>query len=568
MDEPPADADKRAVFFKPDFQTQGIIPQGGRPLMNFIPVRFSKCLLLPALVLFLLAVFCPESRAAEAGIKYNRTKAEYPEKVLTDMRRFNKDRIRTVMIALPWAEWESGEGRIDEAFIKNQLAPVLSYCEAHKIKVILSSHCSFWEHSGNWTIPPWIRLRSGFTSAVSALTDPGIREEHTAYLKRLVDATHGYPAVTGYNILNEPVAATHWYIKDKRGRADFDSRWEGVLSISRSVKKYMRQIRASQSLMIGNGSSEEGYEKYVWENNGTLDLNYFWTETLDRIAGQSIPLLRASAEKYPGRSRVRTEGILTYKFLEAWKKAGDMKEVKARWEEGADESPVLFDYDAAYDYEGEGNASVPDLEAFYVWRAGSIEGSEGFTFLLDHKRGDRPTPYYSALRDLASGIDSFEALDPEGLPRDGASGLLFNPDQAKPGISKRWTGTGVITGQKEVLPPGLESRAAARIRLEAGQFIFRSVIPAHWKDNGVKSSDSLDLWVFSEKPAQVDLSVKTGRRVFKRKMALIPGWQQYRAPLKSLGITEISLPDIRGVGFENSGPQALEFFVDDFLIRA
>ncbi len=537
--------------------------------MSFIKALYLKrrLSLSAAFSIFLCALPCPQVHAAEVGIKYNRPKAEYPEKVINDLKRFERDRIHTVMFALPWSEWESSEGHIDENFIREKLSPVLSYCNAYKIKVILSSHCSFWEHSGNWTIPPWIRLKSHYKSSVSVLTEPGIREEHMAYLKRLVDATRGYPAVAGYNILNEPVAATHWYVKDKKGRADFDSRWEGVLMITRAVKKYMRQLRASQFLIIGNGSSEAGYEKYVWENNGKQDLNYFWTQTMDRISGQGIPVLMASVEKYPGRPRIRTEGVLTYTFLDAWKKAGDFQKVKSRWEEGADDSAVIYDYDSAYNYEGEANALVPDLEAFYVWRAGSVEGSSSFTFLLDHKRGDRATPYYAALRDLASGVDSFETLQSSDLPKDGAAASSFDPDKAKPGISVRWTGTGSIKGEKENLPPGIESTAAAHIKLEPGQSVRRSVIPVHWKDNGVKPSDSFDFWADAEKTVPLDVIVKTTEEERKRQMVLNPGWHKYRIPMQTLGITQENLSLVRQVGFGNDSRQEIDFFADDFLIR-
>lgn len=523
-------------------------------------------LLTAAALLFFLS---SEAHAAQVGVKYNRPKYEYPEKVISDFERLQKDRIRAVMIALPWDSWEPWENTLDEPFIRTKLSAVLQYCYENRIRVILASHCSFWGSHGNWTLPAWIRSKPSYRSATSALIDPEIRAAHIHYLKRLIDATRHFPAVEGYNILNEPVVATKWYLENAAGRTEFDARWEGVFLIADEIKRHMIKEKARQFVIIGNGNADHGHEAFIWNHTGKRDLIPLWTQMTDRIAAQGIPALLASETWYPNRPSLRTEGTLTYTVLKAWKKAGSAAEIKTRWLDTADASAVTFDYDAVYEYEGLANAAVKDLQAFYVWRVGSVEGSDKLVSLLHHREGDSATPYYSALRDLASGVDSFEALGGL-LPESGGQGIEFNPSLAPPAISKFWQGTGSITAQKENLPPEekVESRSSARMILEPGQSLSRSVITAHWQDSGVTQDDSFTFWAYTEKETSVDLMASAGDRILRERVTLKPRvWEVYRVPFKALGLSDDDISSIRSVGFENGGQAAVDFLVDEFLIR-
>ncbi|HTL48331.1 MAG TPA: hypothetical protein VL688_09780, partial [Verrucomicrobiae bacterium] len=461
-------------------------------------------------------------------------------------------------------EWEPEEGRLDENLMKNGLHEVLKFCETHNIRVVIAVHCSFWGVSGNWTVPAWIQKRPEFRVSTNVLTKPEFRDAYISFLNRLIDTTRGYEAVKGYNILNEPVVATSWYVKDSKGRADFQTRWEGTLEIGERVKQHLQEESIPQFLVIGNGNADPGYEPYVWENTGKRDLRPFWTNVMDRIAAQGTPALLASVKDYPDRARLRTEGALTYAVLKAWREAGDPAEIKTRWLDTSDASAVIYDYDAAYDYEGLANAAVPGLEAFYVWRVGSIESSPRFVGLLD--RENKGTPYYAALRDLASGVDSFEALG--SLPESGKEALRFDPDKAPAAVSKRWSGSGRIEGEKENLPPDVESRAAARITLGPGQSVFRSVIPAHWKDNGVTAADGFTFWAQAGKEIPLTLAVKAGNKSFPASVTLTAGtWKEYHVPFQALGLADTDLTAVTDVGFENASGATAEFVIDDFLIR-
>lgn len=519
---------------------------------------------------FLMTLAASVSWAAQVGIKYNRPKREYPEQVLADFKRFRDDRIRAVMIALPWAAWEPWENTLDEPFIRTKLSAVLQYCYENNIRVILSSHCSFWGKSGDWTIPDWVRAKPSYRSATSALTDPALREAHIAYLKRLVDATRKFPTVEGYNILNEPAAATRWYVEDAKGRAEFDARWEGVFVIADALKKYMKESGVAQFLILGNGNADQGYESFIWNHTGKRDLSPLWSDTLDRISAQGIPALLAAAKWYPDRPSLRTEGALTYAVLQAWHKAGNITEIKSRWLDTSDASAVTFDYDAAYEYEGLANAAVRGLQAFYVWRVGNQEGSSRFVSLLHHRDGDSATPYYSALRDLASGVDSFEALG-SPLPQSGKEALSFDAASAAPGLSKDWQGTGTILGQKDQLPPPelVESRSAARVILKPGEEVLRSVIAAHWADNGVSLDDSFVFWARAEKETRLHLTVLLPARKLTREITLKSGdWERCAVPLHDLEIKSEDIPQIQKVGFENPAETEAVFFLDEFLIRS
>lgn len=502
------------------------------------------------------------------GIKYNRSKKEYPVQVLKDFYRFQEDRIRTVMIALPWSEWEPREGELDPELLKSSLHEVLKFCEARGIRVVLSAHCIFWGKSGDWSIPGWVQRRPGYGMSANVLRKPEFQEAYISFLKRLIDATRGYAAVTGYNILNEPVASTAWYLNDPEGRRSFDVSWEGVLHIAASVREHMKETGVKQALMFGSGYSDPGFESFLWENNGARDLRPLWTEMMDRISAQSAAALNASVRWYPDRARVRTEGALNYMMLDAWRKSGDVLKIETRWSKESDLSVATYDYDGAYDYEGLANAAVPGMEAFYVWRVGSIDNDPDFVGLLGRQQENLATPYYAALRDLASGVDSFEALG--GLPENGKQGLAFDPEQATATVSRRWTGSGSVTGQKAQLPPGdVQSRVAGRVVLGAGQSVFRTVVPVHWKDNGVTASDSFTFWGYADRETEIQMAVHAGGKILRRKLVLEAGvWRRYLVSFEALGLTEALIGAVTEAGFENPSKKEAVFLVDDYLIRA
>ncbi len=506
-----------------------------------------------------------ELDAAQVGIKYNRPKSEYPDKALADFKRFSDDRIKTVMICLPWSQWEPVEGKIDQEFISQKLAPVLKLAEANGMKIIISSHCSFWGTKGDRTIPRWVKAKPGFGSSTSALTHPLIRSYHTSYLIRLIKATRDFSSVQGFSLLNEPVAATKFYLT--KAKTEFDARWEGVLDIISKVKKYKEATQLSQYLIIGQHGADTGYGHYVWKNTDKYDLTLLWTQWLDKISAQGLVPLQESMAWYPERPKIRTEGVLTFALLKARSGDGNLGRTKTQWSQSKDYGAAVYDYDLVYEYEGEGNATIPKLEAFYSWRIGSPDGSSKHLTFLDHRRGDRPTPYYWALRDLAAGVDSFETIDPSGLPINRKATLIFNPDVAKPGISRYWLGSGKIVGQREILPNVAESTFAAKVMLKPKQSVFREVVASHWRDSGVKESDAFCFWGKVETPFKITLIVRLSEGELQQSLSLTPGWNYYRISFQSLGITRDKIPSIRSVGFVNETLSEQTFFLDEFLIR-
>ncbi|MDD5216661.1 MAG: hypothetical protein PHN49_04855 [Candidatus Omnitrophica bacterium] len=522
------------------------------------------------LVVFILSAMLSNGMpldAAQVGIKYNRSKWEYPKPALSDFKRFSEDRIRTVMICLPWGQWEPAEGKVDEYFISKRLAPVLRFCEKHKISVILSNHCSYWSAKGNWSMPDWLLQKPGFESATSALTVASIRAHQISFLNRWIDATRSYPCIAGYNILNEPVSATKRYFKFARG--EFDQRWEGTYEIVKAVWEHLREIRAPQFLIIGNASCDVGFERYMWENTGKMDLTVLWNNYLDPVAAQNLQMLMAACPWYPGRAKIRTEVAFNFKLLEAARKVDfDYAKIRTQWSPTADHTPALYDYDAVYDYEGLATAAVPDLKSFYVWRVGSSNGSADELLLFDHRHADRPTPYYWALRDLASGIDSFETLDAASLPKNGKENLALDPQKTKPGISKRWNGSGTIVGQKKDIAWGTGSTIAARLILEPGQSMLHSVIPVHWRDSGVTAADGLVFQAKLIQGGELTLVARQGDKEFRCPVRIkAKRWKGYRVSFKDLGIREGDIGFLEQVGFANESDEKQVIFLDDFLIH-
>ncbi|MDD5218341.1 MAG: cellulase family glycosylhydrolase [Candidatus Omnitrophica bacterium] len=522
-----------------------------------------------SVILLLTLVMSPTADldAAQIGIKCIRAKREYPRAARYDLERFHKDRINTVMLSFSWAQLEPFEGDLDEAFLKSQLLPVLKYAGKNKMTVILASHCCFWGDHGDWSMPRWVKSKKEYRTSTSVLTDPVLRACHISYLKRLMDETRKYPGVTGYNILNEPVSAGKWYFV--HARQEFDERWDGVLDIVSEVKQHMVRTNVPQFLIIGNASCDIGFERYMWDNTGKVDLKPLWTKLLDPIAAQGLQLLAASVKWYGNRPKIRTEVSLNFTLLKAMREANhDFSKIRTQWSPDADYTTVFYDYDSAYDYEGLATAAVPNLKASYVWRVGQPSGSSNKITLLDHRHLDRPTPYYWALRDLASGVDSFETLEAAGLPKNGAETRELNPKKAKAGISKRWSGSGSLTGQKDELPFFGDSTICARMVLAPGQSVLRSVVSSHWKDNGVTAADSFTFRAKVKEGGNVTLVVKRGATEYRRPVVLKSGrWKSCNVSMKELGLTDTDIGSIDQVGFANESGTRQVILLDDFLIR-
>jgi hypothetical protein len=510
------------------------------------------------------------SQAAQIGIKCNRGISEYPKLVLSDLQRFQRDRISTVMLCLPWNQLEPEEGRLADGLAEKKLGPVLEFCAANRITVILSNHCSYWGDKGNWSIPGWVKTKPGFESSTSCLMDPAIRALHISFLNRLVSATKDFPAVNGYNILNEPVAATKWYLDEAEDA--FMGRWDGVVDICQQVRQHMTESGAKQFLIIGNHGTDPGLEAYAWKSTGKHDLTKLWTKTLDKIAAQGSTTLIEASKWHADRPKIRTENYLSFAFAKTTNDTEDFGKLSSKsktgFQETADHAAVYYHYDGAYDYEGLTSAAVPKLEAIYPWRIGTANGSATELTFLDHRHGDRPTPYYWALRDLAAGVDSFETLDAASLPKKGSENEAFDPLVAKPGISKRWEGTGTITASRQDLPPGVESNLAARIILQPGQSIMRKVIAAHWKDCGVTGKDSFVFQTKPVTPGSLTLVVKTLSGTRMAPVAVTPGqWNACRVALQTLQIRDADIPKIQSVGFVNQSRTMQALVLDEFLLR-
>lgn len=527
----------------------------------------SKAVIAIALLASIRAV-----HAAQVGIKYNRGAFEYPKVVLRDLQRLHADRIDTIMLCLPWAQWEPLEGQLNSKFIATGLTPVMDFCASNNITVVISSHCDFWGEEGDWSIPGWVRNKPEYKSSTSCLTEPGIRALHISYLTRMIDATKDFPAVVGYNILNEPVTATKWFLEKAKG--SFLGRWDGILQICGEVRRHMKEVKAHQYLIIGNHGAEEGLESYCWKRADKYDLFPLWSQTLDKIAAQGTTALRESCKWYPDRPKIRTESSLNFAVLGGIRDTEDFgakvrpKKDKGPSKAAVDPGTVYYDYDSIYDYEGLANASVPMLEAFYAWRIGSPDGSVKHLAFLDHRHGDRPTSYYWAMRDLASGVDSFETYDKSAIPKGGKETFSFDPPSAQAGISKRWTGTGSLEGQKQDLPPGTDSTIAARMVLQPGQSVMRSVIAAHWKDSGVRATDAFTFQGRADASGNLTLVVVTKQYTRMVPFALQQGdWRAYRIPLRALNLGDGDISTVQKVGFTNQSRNRQSLVIDDFLIR-
>ncbi|MCC6682957.1 MAG: hypothetical protein IT445_18820 [Phycisphaeraceae bacterium] len=488
----------------------------------------------------------PPTNAAQVGIQYVRGKYTYPETALSDFQRFHEDRINTVMISMPWSHWENQPGTIDPVFLGN-MAPVFLYAEQNSMSVVIASHINVNDGTdGNWQIPTWIQNMDEYIAPSSYLTVPEVRTEHVAYINRLIDATKNYPAVVGYVISKEAVSSTQWYVTNPTGRAIFDARWVGLIDNVQRVRQHMDVTDVTQYLAIGGNDQDPNYAAYTWANNGTVNLAEFWTETCDVIGNQGAAGLQRAGQWYPDTPKVRTEGRLY----------------------GAG----MYDYDLAYDYEGLQNAAVSNMLAFYPWHVGEFSNPWNLTLqILDDRNDARGTPYYWALRDLASGVDSFETIDQADLPAtDWTSQLAFDPTTASPGISSRWMGTGDIVGQKDRLPvQAPQSTIAATITLDIGEYVKRSVVAAHWVDSGVTAGDAFTFLARTDGDYDVILVAEMTGHSPVGSMIHVSGteWRRYEVSFSELELTETEISQITTVGLYNFSSEAMNFDIDEFLIR-
>lgn len=498
------------------------------------------------------------------GIKYNRAAREYPDAVLKDLNRFKADRIGTVMLCLSWKQWAEPDGTLKRGFVNGALAEVLAYCEKLDIPVILSVHCSFWGKKGDWTIPSGIVASPNYRSASSVLLDPELRGAYVRFLQEWYDATAQWKAVVGYNLLNEPVSATKGWLTLKR--EEFLARWDGVIGVVGSMRSHLAGVAPADRkvLLIGAANGDPNFAEAAYVRAGSRDLRPFWTDMVDVVSGQQVDILKKAVQWYPSRPKIRTEGFLSF-AVNAARKSGSPYSWQAG---GEDHAAMFYDYDAVYNYEGTENAEVSGLLAVYVWRVGSQDGSRKHLWLLDHRQKDRPTPYYYALRDLASGVDSFETYPQQYLPRDKDENLAFIPDAIPPGVSARWHGSGRILGSREPSPFSEITTMSAAMTLAPGQYMEREVISRHWPANGVTLGDRLILDIKSTAPADLSLFVKVREASFAGQVAVKgTGWEQVSLPLAKLGLSDEDLSRISSVGLKNISAQKIEILLDDFLIR-
>lgn len=506
----------------------------------------------------------PELRAGtQFGIKYNRGVFEYPDAVLTDLDRFAADRITTVMLSLPWSQWTEGDGHLDQDFINGPLREVLDFCEQMNITVILSVHCSFWGENGDWSIPDGVRAEPSYVSSSSVITNPVFQQKYIEFIQNLISSTHQFPAVIGYNILNEPVAATEVSTRD--GIDEFQARWAGVINITETIKAHMDNIGFARTpgLIVGMANGDPEYAEYIWNDSELFDLSSFWTETLNVISGQYLNVLAKSEPYFPYIAKIRTEGFLSFAVQEA--------QLEGRpycWDEDAEHAAMYYDYDAIYEYEGLGNASINNLMSAYVWRVGSPDGSKKHLRILDHRNDNRPTPYYYALRDLASGVDSFEAYHSSILPENEENNLAFDMTSAQIAISKFWSGTGRIEPRRQPAPLSTSSTMSAKINLLPGEYLGRSVISTHWTSNNVGLESNFQFEGWSDVPGSLSLFVDTkDARYFAEVYFPGSGWESVRVKIADLGFPVEDISEISMVGFQNQTASTVSILVDDFLIR-
>lgn len=504
--------------------------------------------------------------AAQVGIKYNRPKSAYPKIAIRDFERFHRDRINTVMIALPWSQWEPSKGSIDNHFISTGLKPVLEYASTHGMTVILANHSVYSGKRGNWTIPAWARKISGYSNARSALTLPEVQEAQADFLKRLIESTYKQSSIIGYNILNEPAIASEYHIT--RNNKDFQQRWEGTIKIVNDVNEYLKNLHSKHFLVIGNAGSPSRYGALLWSNTGKYNLHNLWGNSLGMIGAQSDNQLREADRWYRDAPKIRTEGYMSFARLP---RSGTAAKGLARykWQPGRGNMATYYDYDNSYTYEGLANTGINNLRAFYVWRVGSTDNKSKHIGLLD-ARNHFPTPYYFALRDLASGIDSFEAYSQDTMPLTSAATRIFNPQHAVPGISVRWQGTAKIKAERYDVPAHSESTMAAQLDMSPGTYLTRSVISCHWKDNGVISNDSL---IFEAKnittsPITVTLKIDVAKKSISRNINIqTNSWQHYAIRLADFGIKNADIPHIKGISLHNGNKKKISFLLDNILIR-
>ncbi|RMH14567.1 MAG: hypothetical protein D6698_12555 [Gammaproteobacteria bacterium] len=504
----------------------------------------------------------PDFQGVRFGIKINRAKHEYPELVIEDIKKLHRDRINAIMLALPWRSLADQRGMLDKSFIQSKLTPVLELCKTYDIPVVIAVHNVFWGGAGNWSVPAGVQRSEGFKSSTSILTDARVRARYIAFLKQLISSTVNIPSVVGYNILNEPVAATRVFLASRKD--EFLARWNGVIKITEAIRQYLSKKKSKQRvlLIVGNANGDPNLAIHAWKRAGPFDLKQFWTRTVGLISGQRLDILEASDKWYSSWPKIRTEGYLSFAVQKAYREGHAY-----RWEGSLDRMATYYDYDAVYDYEGRGGSRVSCLKSVFVWRIGSPDGSAKHLRLFDHRHNDHPTPYYYALRDLASGIDSFESFGPSVLPGSRSETLAFNPSRAKHSISRFWSGSGKISAVEGGYDASMSSMAA-RIKMNPGEEIMRRVISANWTRNGVTVDDYLVFYARAAKDVSVSLCVDGAHLVcspmtIKRSKA----WKRYGAPLKRFVRANAQLGDIVRVGFRNEGETPLSFVLDDFLIR-
>ncbi len=497
------------------------------------------------ILLSVLVFYTLPATAAQVGVQYIRGETVYPTTALADFERFHEDRINTIMIALPWSHWEDQPGRINPTFISN-MAPAMEYAAQHGMSVVIASHINVNNGvEGNWQIPTWIQNMDEYLAPSSYLTVPEVRTEHVNFINRMIDTTKDFEAVVGYVISKEAVSSSQWYVTSSEGRKIFDARWAGLIDNAERVRQYMDTNGVTQYLSVGANDLDENYSSYTWANNGTIDLTNFWTKTIDVIGNQGAPGLQRSDQWYPNATKIRTEGRIY----------------------GAG----FYDYDQVYEYEGLQNAAVQNLDAFYPWEIGNFSNPWTKTLnILDDRNGGRNTQYYWALRDLASGVDSFETYLDADLPAtDGTSQVEFDPATARAGISNRWTGTGEIVGQKDRLPgQAPSSTMAATVTLDPSEKIGRSVISEHWADSGVTIADAFKFLARTDEDCEIWMVVYSANAVGAATINLAGSdWDFYEVSFIALGLEYEDISQITDITFFNFSEETISFDIDEFLIR-
>lgn len=550
-------------------------------------------------------------------------------RVCDDFVRLRNDRITHAMIALPWSTLQPGPDTINRVLLQS-IDNILAVADPHhQVSIMFAIHNTAW-CSGSFEYPSWVKTASyGWNGARvkcdatggpdSVLFDTTMQTTYVNFVSSFIATIEKeYPQIfsrlEGYDVMGEMVAG---------GRYADAERWEGVSVLLKRIKA---TYAGNKKVFYGNVGANPGYDRYIWlGDTGKVAANIqsVWVAS-DYISAQLVEDIKHADtnDVHLPKHRLRTEEVMTNAFYGAVVSKGvgtpdqwDWNNVDLSWADNDGSAPRYYDYVGAYEFEGQKNQGVNRYDAFYAWSVGAFSyniangGGGKKNTLVDHREGPlngKPLPYYYALRDLSSGVDSFENYD---LSLTIGSGdnlvasleenmkqlaffypmLPVNNGGAPAAVSPRWhmkNGASITAFKNANSAPDAEhspvpdSTSFVGISLPPGKEseVYRSTISYYWKRNGVTNDDSFmfalkllqgeknsqDVKLFARLAggsdmcsSVIDVKSDAGR------------WEKMIIPfghcLESVLSASPPVSEIE-VGFRNVGDSSVTFLIDDFIL--